>query len=96
MPWILVFFEGISGTPDSSDEIEAIANIDCSAKTADVDVNGSLIDGHILSPHAVEQLLTREHPTWHLHQKLKQPKLRGTKMNFSPTAHHSTTLAIEF
>src|ERR1700692_4299 len=49
--------------------------IECFAQTPDMDIDGALLDVHIATPNAVEQLLATVDPLRVRHKKLQQPVL---------------------
>jgi hypothetical protein len=67
--------EGIAGAAHGADRVGGAAAVERAAQAADVDVDRALVDIDVAPPHAVEQLLAREHPARALHEELEQAEL---------------------
>src|SRR3954470_19073936 len=87
--------ERIARTTYRADWIGLIRPIDRLAQTADVNVDGALVDINFRAPDAVEQLLAREHAPRPLHQKLEQAVLGRPELDRPAATRHALLLAVE-
>ena len=61
-----------------------------------MDVDGTLVDEHIMAPDAVEQLRPREHPSRALHEKFEKPEFGRPEMQLASATTHTVGLPVEF
>src|SRR3954464_10871057 len=78
--------EGVAGAADGPDRIGLVAAVERLAQAADMDVDGALVDVDLAAPHAVEQLLAREHAARPLHQEFEQTILGRPEIDRAPAA----------
>ena len=72
-----------------------MAAVERLAQAADMHIDGTFVDVDVAAPHAIEQLLTGEHPAGTLHQKFEQPEFRRTEIDRTARARHPFFLAIK-
>src|SRR5262249_59761756 len=60
----------VAGAPHGADRIGFLTAVERLAQPADMDVDRALVDIDLAAPHAVEQLLAREHAARPLHHEL--------------------------
>src|SRR5215813_14163691 len=80
--------EAVAGAAHCTDRVRTPSAHQRLAQSADVHVNGALVNVDLIAPHAVEQLAAREHPPGRLHEELEQPVVGGAQMDhLSPPQH---------
>src|ERR1700732_270888 len=87
--------EGIAGAAHGADRVGGAAAVERAAQPPDVHVDGALVDIDVAAPHAVEQLLAREHPARALHQELEQAELGRPEVHLAARARHAPGVAVE-
>ena len=87
--------EGIAGTAHGAYRIGIGAADQCLAQSSHVHVDRAPVDEHIASPHSIEQLLARQHPTRVLHEEGEQPELGGPQANLALAARDAVRGAVE-
>src|SRR5215216_4449969 len=88
--------ERIAGAAHGADGVALALAVERLAQTADVDVDGALVDVDVAPPNAVEQLLARKHPAGTLQQEFQQTKLRRPQLDLSAAAKDAAAVAVEF
>src|SRR5262249_57084684 len=87
--------EGVAGAAHGADRVDGAAAVERLAQAADMHVDGALVDIDVAAPHAVEQLLAREHAAGALHEELEQADLGGPQRHLAAAARHAPALAVE-
>src|SRR5262249_22388908 len=73
--------EAVAGTAHCPDRVRTPGAHQRLAQSADVHINGALVNVDLIAPHAVEQLAAREHPPRRLHEELEQPVVGRAQMD---------------
>src|SRR5262249_56576273 len=88
--------EGIPGTPHRADRVAIAAADQCLPKPAHVHIHGTAIDEGIAPPHAIEQLLARQHAPHILHEEGEQLEFRGAQAHLAFTTRDAMGAAVEY
>src|SRR5262247_2762181 len=83
--------EGIASPPHRADRIAIAAADQCLPKPAHVHIHGSAIDEGIAPPHAIEQLLARQHAPHILHEEGEQLELGGPQAHLALAARDAVS-----
>jgi hypothetical protein len=70
--------------------------VDRLAQPADVNIDRAIIDIDIVTPDAIEQLLTGIDPPRRTHQKFQQAELGRSKVDLAVLAPNAVGFAVEF
>src|SRR5712691_903734 len=87
--------ERVAGAAHGADRVGLVAAVERLAQPADMDVHGALVDIDLAAPHAVEQLLAREHTAGALHQELEQTIFGRTEVDRAAAARDPLLLAVD-
>src|SRR5215831_1393399 len=88
--------EGIAGPPHRADWVAIAASDQRLPKSAHVDIHGTTVDEGIAPPHAIEQLLARQHAPHILHEEGEQLELCGAQAHLAFTTRDAMGAAVEY
>src|SRR5208282_3720614 len=88
--------EAVSESAHAPDEGRSVFRLDFLAQAQNVDVDGAIRDGAIVSPYGVEQLFTAEYDARAAHQEFQEAKLRGRERNFLARETDVAAGAVQF
>src|SRR5271165_309353 len=88
--------ERVARAAHGANRVDLGIPIERPAQSADMDVNGALVDIDVTPPHAIEQLLAREHTTGPLHQIFEQPVFGRTELDRPAGARYASLLPVHF
>src|SRR6516165_8287910 len=88
--------EGVAGPPHRTDRVAIAAADQRLPEPAHVYIHGTAVDEGIAPPHAIEQLLARQHAPHVLHEEGEQLELCGAQAHLAFAARDAMGGAIEY
>src|SRR5262245_38647781 len=88
--------ESVASPPDRADRVAIGAADQSLAEPAQRPIHGAAVDEGIAPPHAVEQLLARQHAPHILHEEGEQLELGGPQAHLALAARDAVSGAVEY
>src|SRR5262249_37684815 len=79
-----------------ADGVGHMAAIDRLAQATNMDIDRSFVDVDIGAPDTIEQLLSREHSAWPLHQEFQQAIFGGSEIDRASVARYPFLFPVQF